>query len=209
MPASTPRDAAPPPGSETLEVGGWQVVVTDEHAVLPEGMPHLPGDAFRLRTSLVSVACPRSLVSIGNGAFSQCSSLVSIDLPATLTSIGDHAFFRCITLVSVAFPSSLATIGTHAFSPCYSLVSIDLPAGLTSIGNKAFARCSSLASVALPLPDGLSICDCAFSDCRLNDEAEASAGHQRLGGAASNPQSTRRGMPLCRRASPPYPAAPS
>ena len=27
---------APPPGSETLDVGGWQVVVTDGHAVLPE-----------------------------------------------------------------------------------------------------------------------------------------------------------------------------
>ena len=26
------------PGSETLDVGGWQVVVTDGHAVLPEGM---------------------------------------------------------------------------------------------------------------------------------------------------------------------------
>ena len=25
-----------PTGSETLDVGGWQVVVTDGHAVLPE-----------------------------------------------------------------------------------------------------------------------------------------------------------------------------
>ena len=108
MPASTPRDAAPPPGSETLEVGGWQVVVTDEHAVLPEGMPHLPGDAFRLRTSLVSVACPRSIVSIGNGAFSQCSSLVSIDLPATLTSMGKCALFIPLLRPHIRHPPCVA-----------------------------------------------------------------------------------------------------
>ncbi|EOD40061.1 hypothetical protein EMIHUDRAFT_121994 [Emiliania huxleyi CCMP1516] len=53
------RRRAAPPGSETLDVGGWQVVVTDGHAVLPEGMTHLPDRAFRHRTSLVSVACPR------------------------------------------------------------------------------------------------------------------------------------------------------
>ena len=57
--------AAPSSGSETLDVGGWQVVVTGGHAVLPEGMTHLPDEAFQHRASLVSVACPSSLVSIG------------------------------------------------------------------------------------------------------------------------------------------------
>ena len=47
-----------PTGFETLDVGGWQVVVTDGHAVLPEVMTHLPDGAFQGRTSLVSVACP-------------------------------------------------------------------------------------------------------------------------------------------------------
>ena len=46
--------AAPSPGSETLEVGGWQVVLTGGHAELPEGM-RLPEDAFWDRKSLVSV----------------------------------------------------------------------------------------------------------------------------------------------------------
>jgi len=67
--------AAPSPGSETLDVGGWQVVVTGGHAVLPEGMTHLPDRAFLNRTSLVSVAFPRSLASIGNGAFFGCCAL--------------------------------------------------------------------------------------------------------------------------------------
>ena len=37
-------------------MGGWQVVVTDGHAVLPEGMTRVPDGAFFNRTSLVSVA---------------------------------------------------------------------------------------------------------------------------------------------------------
>ena len=77
----------PPPGSETLDVGGWQVVVADGHVVLPEGMTHLPDKAFQDRTPLVSVAFPRSLASIGSSAFEGCSSLSSIDLPAGLVAI--------------------------------------------------------------------------------------------------------------------------
>ena len=57
------QTALSPTGSETLDVGGWQVVVTDGHAVLPEGMMHLPDRAFRNRASLVWVAFPRSLAS--------------------------------------------------------------------------------------------------------------------------------------------------
>ena len=106
MPAS--GDAAPPPGSETLDVGGWQVVVTDGHAVLPEVMTHLPDGAFQGRTSLVSVACPSSLVSIGVGAFVGCSSLVSIDLPATLTSMGKCALFIPLLRPHIRHPPCVA-----------------------------------------------------------------------------------------------------
>ena len=91
-----------PTGFETLDVGGWQVVIADGHAVLPEGMTHLPDHAFLGRTSLVSVACPRSLVSIGNNAFDRCTSLASINLPRRgLTSIGDYAFRGCSSLTAV------------------------------------------------------------------------------------------------------------
>ena len=119
-----------PTGFETLDVGGWQVVVTDGHAVLPEGMTHLPDRAFRNRTSLVSVAFPRSLVSIGTAAFDGCSSLASVTLPATLTSIGDCAFDACEALTTVTFPAGLTSIGDGAFHSCSALSSVTFPASL-------------------------------------------------------------------------------
>jgi len=165
-PAPPPSGTAPPPGSEILDACGWQVVVTDGHAVLPEGMTHLPDRAFFFRRCLVSVACPRSLVSVGSGAFDRCSRLISIDLPAGLTSIGHGAFHGCTSLVSVAFPRSLASIGVGAFSECSSLVSIAFPATITSISRWAFSRCSSLRSVTFPA--GLtSIGDRAFHSCSV------------------------------------------
>ena len=180
MPASTPSaplpsDAAPPPGSiaETLNVGGWQIVVTDGHAVLPEGMTHLPDGAFSGRPSLVSVACPRGLTLIGDGAFLYCPSLSSIAFPAGLISIDSRAFCGCSALTSASFPAGLTSIGMCAFANCSSLSSATFPAALTSIGKHAFEGCSSLASITLPLPDGLSIEDCAFFDCPLDDEAQA------------------------------------
>ena len=135
-------------GPAAPSVGGWQVV-TDGHAVMPEGMTHLPDEAFHNRTSLVSVACPRSLASIGSGAFEGCSSLSSIDLPAGLTSINNYAFRGCSALSSVTLPAGLTSID-GAFYGCSSLARITLPAGLTSIGDDAFRGCASLASVTVP-----------------------------------------------------------
>ncbi|EOD38725.1 hypothetical protein EMIHUDRAFT_251672 [Emiliania huxleyi CCMP1516] len=105
-----------PTGSETLDVGGRQVVVTDGHAVLPEGMTHLPDRAFRNRTSLVSVAFSRSLASIGDCAFEGCSALTSITLPAGLTSIGKGAFHSCSSLARITVPTT-ATVDDEAFEP--------------------------------------------------------------------------------------------
>jgi len=175
-------------GSELWNlVGGWQVVVTDGHAQLPEGMTRLPDQAFHGRTALVSVACPHSLVSIGRWAFLDCSSLTAIsfpagltslgyaafhgcsslasaDLPAGLASISDFAFHSCASLTRVGLPTGITSIGDGAFHSCSSLASLTLPAGLTSAGGRAFFACSSLASIAFP--DSLvSIGSYAFSDC--------------------------------------------
>jgi len=165
-PAPPPSGTAPPPGSEILDACGWQVVVTDGHAVLPEGMTHLPDRAFFFRRCLVSVACPRSLASIGVGAFSECSSLVSIAFPATITSISRWAFSRCSSLRSVTFPAGLTSIGDRAFHSCSVLTSVTFPAGLTSIVDDAFLRCYALAHVTFPA-SLTSIVGYAFYDCPL------------------------------------------
>ena len=133
------------------EVGGWTVVIADGHAVLPNGMKHLPdkGQGVQQCTALVSVACPRSLISIGDNAFGGCTSLTSIALPTGLTRIGDFAFDKC-SLTCIGFPAHLAFIGNGAFFRCRALTSVTLPAGLTSIGARAFYGCSSLTAVKLP-----------------------------------------------------------
>ena len=97
-------------------------------------------------TALVSVACPRSLISIGDNAFGGCTSLTSIALPTVLTRIGDFAFDKC-SLTCIGFPAHLAFIGNGAFFRCRALTSVTLPAGLTSIGARAFYGCSSLTAV--------------------------------------------------------------
>ena len=48
--------AAPSPGSETLDVGGWQVVVTGGHAVLPEGMSTCRMSMRRASTAPLSLS---------------------------------------------------------------------------------------------------------------------------------------------------------
>ena len=87
----------------SLDVGGWQVVVTDGHAVLPEGMTHLPAWALFNRTPLVS---------IGSSAFEGCFSLVSVDLPASLTHL--HRQPRLLALLrphtTLTFPATLPSI---------------------------------------------------------------------------------------------------
>ena len=72
--------------SEVVDICGWRVIVTAGHAAIPEGLTHLPPGAFRNRTSLVSVACPSSLVSIDHGAFFGCSALEYIGPLDSLTS---------------------------------------------------------------------------------------------------------------------------
>ena len=91
-----------------------------------------------------------------------CTSMVSIALPDGLTSIGNSAFAGCEFLASVALPDSLTSIGAGAFNSCSSLVSVALPDGHTSIGNDAFKSCDSLGLVYVPV--GCSVSDDAFDN---------------------------------------------
>ncbi|EOD30145.1 hypothetical protein EMIHUDRAFT_203632 [Emiliania huxleyi CCMP1516] len=99
---------------QRLEVGGWQVVVTDGNAVLPEGM------------STCRTTRPHF-------AFYNCSSLVSVTLPPTLTSIGRRAFSACSSLTSISFPAGLTTIGFAAFASCPSLTRVTVPTTATTV----------------------------------------------------------------------------
>jgi hypothetical protein len=78
----------------------------------------------------------------GAGAFSRCSSLVEIALPDTLTTIGDWAFSGCSSLHKVTLPDTLTAIGAWAFANCRSLKSVAFPAAL-AVKPWTFFGCSS------------------------------------------------------------------
>ena len=159
-------DRRPQAGTTVLDVGGWRVVVTDGHTVLPDGMTHLPDDAFYgHRSALFSVVCPSSLVSIGDRAFYSNFYLTSITLPAGLTSIGESAFYYCCSLASISsvdshalftFPASLASIGRYAFyagridfapiMPGSSHTRVTVPA-TAQIGEEAFPYAATILRV--------------------------------------------------------------
>ena len=153
---------------------------------LRDGEAHLPENAFRDNTSMISFALPAGLRSIGKGAFSGCSSLTSIELPASITRIGAGAFQSCSSLTSVELPAGLTHFdGDNIFAGCSSLTSITLPAKLTRLfgARSLFWGCSSLTSVSLPA--GLrSLGAMTFSGCSSLTAIELPAGITRIGSNA-------------------------
>jgi len=150
---------------------------------LPAGLTSLGAYTFAGCSSMMSITLPAGLTSLGEGAFFKCSSMTSIALPAGLTSLGEGAFFNCSSMTSIALPAGLTSLGVRAFAGCSSLMSIELPAGLTSLGVFAFAGCSSMTSITLPA--GLtSIGDHAFQNCSSMTSIALPAGLTSLGKSA-------------------------
>ncbi|MBO5528181.1 MAG: leucine-rich repeat protein [Bacilli bacterium] len=88
------------------------------------------------------------ITSIYDEAFRN-SSIVSIALPSSLTTIGKHAFRYCYSLASVTFAKGLQAIEEGAFAECYNLRNVILPNGLESLGKEAF-RYDSLSYIYVP-----------------------------------------------------------
>ncbi len=109
--------------------------------------------AFSYCTSITSIECPDTLVSIGNNAFSGCKAMTSIDLPSTLESIGLGCFLDCVLLNDVVLGDSVTAIPSQAFSGCSALSKITYSENVTSIGDYAFKNCTVLPDPFIP--DGL------------------------------------------------------
>ena len=114
------------------------------------GVTEIPNQCFQKNTSLTSIICPDSLVTIGDYAFGDCSNLVYIKIGKYVTSIGNYAFGGCSKLTSVIIPNFVTSIGNGAFQYCYGLKSVKLVNSITSIGNYAFSNCSGLKSIIIP-----------------------------------------------------------
>lgn len=118
------------------------------------------------RTSLTSIAIPKSVQELRGSTFMNCEALktVTFESVSSVSSIGENAFLGCSKLTSIVLPNSVKSIGGSAFKYCSSMTSITMPDKLTSLGAIAFQGCSKLTSIVMP--QGLTaINSYTFQDC--------------------------------------------
>ncbi len=94
--------------------------------------------AFRLNSSITTVAVPATVTEIGAKAFDYCSDLTAVSLPSGLTQIADDLFSHCTKLAKCDIPEGVTTIGSRAFKDCRALSSLTLPAIVNNLGTNCF-----------------------------------------------------------------------
>lgn len=169
----------------TLEGIDFTNVVSFDEFKYFTGVTEIPNQYFLKNTSLTSIICPDSLITIGDQAFSTCSNLSYIKIGKYVTSIGRLAFAACSKLTNVIIPNFVTSIGSSAFqysglksiklsnsltsiSPYMfrecSLTSVIIPDSVTTIGNYAFYSCNNLISIKIG-NSVTSIGSYAFNNC--------------------------------------------
>lgn len=108
----------------------------------------IAGDAAENCTSLVSVALPEGITSIGNYSFSGCAALKNVNIPESVKTIGSYAFSGT-SIESVNIPDCVTSVGTYAYNNCKKIKTATLGDGLTAMPEYMFYSCSSLESVRL------------------------------------------------------------
>ena len=154
-------------------------------------VPRLHRQAFRRCSSLVSVALPAALVSIGHAAFEGCSSLTSITPLPDGVSIGDCAFVDCP--LDDEARSAVLAVNFWAVTrpPTDAQGHAIVPEGLTTIGSWAFSdTCSTLSLgrdfnttlLSVDFPSSLvSVGDYAFHCCTALTSVALPAGVTSIG----------------------------
>ena len=134
---------------------------------MPNNLKEIGEGAFCGCTSLIDIAIPGSVTTIGIYAFSNTkwlenqkskktliivngilidaeSATGDVTIPNNVTCIGGGAFSNCTTLTSITIPNSVTKIGDFAFNSCTSLTDIKIPNSVTEIGRFAFYNCTDL-----------------------------------------------------------------
>lgn len=144
-------------------------------AAMPEGVviKSIANNAFKDKSTIVSVTLPDTLVSIGASAFQSCSNLEMVQpfLPATVTTIGTQAFHCDVKLTGDLDATSVTSFGNHAFggnAATYttSITSVKFGPGVTSLPEGIFKNDASLTNVTfVGTPSLTTISQYAFSGC--------------------------------------------
>lgn len=79
------------------------------------GITAIPDSVFWGCETLVEVALPQTIRTIGKGAFDQYVNLMLINIPEGVTSIGDVAFLMCSSLTRLTIPDSVTSIEGNPF----------------------------------------------------------------------------------------------
>ena len=124
-----------------------KILIADTYNGLP--VKNIYKEAFRNNDSIVSVAIPDSVTSIGDSAFAGCISLTSVVIPDSVETLGAYAFAYCDQLSEITLGESLVSIGDSAFSSCNSLTSVVIPDSVETLGGCAFYYCDQLSEITL------------------------------------------------------------
>ena len=152
----------------------WDMPEGISSVQIADGITDIPDSAFWGCETLVDVALPQTLRTIGKGAFGQCVNLTRINIPEGVTSIGDSAFLMCGSLTRLTIPDSVTSIEGNPFRHLAAeiLVSPQNPAISMMDGvvfNKDGTRliaCPSNKTGAYAIPQGvLEIGTHAFENC--------------------------------------------
>lgn len=197
------KDAIALDESGTILLNGEQF---SDHACMPDSVAKIGVQAYKNRTTLVSVdfnrveeiqeeafrGCtalsevdmPGCVRVVGDSAFRDCTSLERLiireDINGKSIEIGERAFENCTSLSAISLPNDLKEIYGGCFNSCKALVSIVLPGQITSIGENAFGGCIGLTSI--DIPDSITkIDDLAFSGCIGLTEINLKDGLSKIG----------------------------
>ena len=152
----------------------WDMPEGISSVQIADGITDIPDSAFWGCETLVDVALPQTLRTIGKGAFGQCVNLTRINIPEGVTSIGDSAFLMCGSLTRLTIPDSVTSIEGNPFRHLAAeiMVSSQNPAISVVDGvvfNKGGTRliaCPSNKAGAYAIPQGvLEIGTHAFENC--------------------------------------------
>lgn len=133
---------------------------------IPSTVKYIEPYACDGSSSLVSVAFPEGLLSIGDYSFNNCPALSgSLNLPSTVTHIGRGAFFGATGVDKALYvPEKLTEAGKGAFAYMSQLRTVVLPAGYLTVAPSTFECDAKIATIASLNPVPPAVGDFAMRD---------------------------------------------